>query len=158
MQNAPNISDYYSKIAKQDFDQLQSYLTYNNIDYKVVPTLVRGLDYYKFTVFEFTTDQLGSQSAVFAGGRYYLSKSYFSDQQDFGAVGCAGGVERISLLLHESSILINKKITLVLILLKLDYSNKACEIHNHLSKIDNLSVCVEYNKKVKHSLRRFYVY
>ena len=68
--NAPKIRDYLDDESKQHFSILLKALESHGIDYKLNPNLVRGLDYYTKTVFEWTSDQLGSQATVCGGGRY----------------------------------------------------------------------------------------
>ena len=78
-------------------------MSFLNIDYTVNTNLVRGLDYYTSTVFEFTTTDLGAQSTVLAGGRYdKLMKNMGG--MDTPAVGFASGVERLMLLLENDFI------------------------------------------------------
>ena len=68
--NAPSLLDYIDEESAQHFSQLQSYLDGAGISYEINPRLVRGLDYYCKTVFEWITDELGAQGTVCAGGRY----------------------------------------------------------------------------------------
>lgn len=94
---APKISSSYNEASQKYFDDLQNLLQIMNIKYKVNPKLVRGLDYYCHTAFEFTTDKLGAQSAVGGGGRYDgLSK--LMGGPDVPAIGFALGLERIALM------------------------------------------------------------
>lgn len=96
-QDAPLISEYYSDECKKFFDDLQSHLSILGVNYNLNPRLVRGLDYYCHTAFEFTTDKLGAQSAIGGGGRYDgLSK--MMGGPDLPAIGFAAGIERIMLL------------------------------------------------------------
>lgn len=95
--DAPLIHEYYSDECKNFFDDLQNYLNIFNVEYKINPRLVRGLDYYCHTAFEFTTDKLGAQSAIGGGGRYdALSK--IMGGPEVPAIGFAAGIERIMLL------------------------------------------------------------
>jgi len=70
LQDAPQLAEYLNADAREHFDGLKALLDANGIAYKVNPYLVRGLDYYGKTVFEWTTDALGAQGTVCAGGRY----------------------------------------------------------------------------------------
>jgi histidyl-tRNA synthetase len=67
---APNLHDHLDNGSRDHFDRLGEYLKESGVAYRINPQLVRGLDYYTRTVFEWTTDRLGAQSAVCAGGRY----------------------------------------------------------------------------------------
>ncbi|ABD44995.1 histidine--tRNA ligase [Ehrlichia chaffeensis str. Heartland] len=96
--NVPNISYFYSKSSNDFFAEVLYGLDELCIPYKVNHSIVRGLDYYCNTVFEFTTSKLGAQNAVVAGGRYDgLVKSMGGN--DTPAVGFAMGVERVSALI-----------------------------------------------------------
>ncbi len=94
---APEIGQYYTDEARKYFDDLLKFLELMNVSYKINPRLVRGLDYYCHTAFEFTTTKLGAQSTVLAGGRYDgLCK--IMGGSDVPAIGFAGGIERIALM------------------------------------------------------------
>lgn len=89
--DAPKINEYLFEEDASDFELLKSIL---NIDFEVDSSLVRGLDYYSKTVFEFVSDKLGSQSAIAGGGRYdYLVEELGGDNTP--AVGFAIGIDRI---------------------------------------------------------------
>ena len=95
---APLIINYYTKEAKNYFDQVLRYLDILKINYKVNPRLARGLDYYCHTAFEFTSDKLGAQSTVIGGGRYdYLCE--LMGGSPAAAIGFASGVERLALMM-----------------------------------------------------------
>jgi histidyl-tRNA synthetase len=100
--NAPNFSDYLSDAAKAWFDGLRSALDGLGIVYQVSPRLVRGLDYYTHTVFEFVSNQLGAQATVLAGGRYNGLVSQLGGG-DIAGIGFAAGVERLMLLLQAQN-------------------------------------------------------
>lgn len=95
--NAPQISDFYEESVKNNFANILKSLDGLSINYKVNQRLVRGLDYYTSTVFEFITNDLGAQNTVLAGGRYdnLIAKM---GGQDLPAIGCAAGIERLMLL------------------------------------------------------------
>ena len=94
LQNAPLITENLNDECKSDFEKLKEILTKNNIEFEVDPKLVRGLDYYTKTAFEFVSDELGSQSAVLGGGRYDNLVEYLGGKPTFG-VGFALGIERM---------------------------------------------------------------
>ncbi|WP_367605505.1 histidine--tRNA ligase [Legionella sp. W05-934-2] len=95
--NAPKLIDHLNEESKNHFAQLCAVLENVGIGYRVNPTLVRGLDYYNQTVFEWTTNLLGSQSTVCAGGRYDLLVEHLGGKQTT-AMGFALGMERLILL------------------------------------------------------------
>ena len=103
VEGAPRPMDYLGAKSLAHFESLKRILDENNVSYTVNPRLVRGLDYYNLTVFEFTTDRLGSQGTVCAGGRYdYLIENLGGKAAP--AVGWALGVDRILELLREQGI------------------------------------------------------
>ncbi|MGQ0794295.1 MAG: histidine--tRNA ligase [Deltaproteobacteria bacterium] len=99
--DAPSILDNLDERCLQHFEGIKTALTSLNIPFVVNPRIVRGLDYYTRTVFEFTTEELGSQNAVGAGGRYDGLVGELGGPQT-PAVGFAVGMERIALL-HEKA-------------------------------------------------------
>jgi histidyl-tRNA synthetase len=99
--NAPKILSFLGEASQRYFDQLKGMLDALNIAYRVVPTLVRGLDYYTHLVFEWVTTALGSQGTVCAGGRYDRLVEEFGGQST-PAVGFGLGLERLVLLLDST--------------------------------------------------------
>lgn len=100
---APRLMAYLSEASLSHFEALKGILEANGVAYTVNPRLVRGLDYYNLTVFEFITDRLGSQGTVCAGGRY----DYLIEQiggKPAPAVGWALGVDRVLELLKEQGL------------------------------------------------------
>jgi histidyl-tRNA synthetase len=97
VQNSPVMAEYYTEDARKYFDDLLRYLDLLNIKYIINPRLVRGLDYYCHTAFEFTTTKLGAQSTILAGGRYD-GLSELMGGADTKAIGFAAGVERLALM------------------------------------------------------------
>ena len=99
LSNAPKISDYYTNEDKTHFQTILKFLGCLNIPYNIDLGLVRGLDYYTRTVFEFTSNSLGAQDALLGGGRYD------NLVQDLGGkvvpgIGFAAGIERLLLILE----------------------------------------------------------
>jgi histidyl-tRNA synthetase len=91
---APKLLDYLGGESLAHFEGLKKILDANNVQYTVNPRLVRGLDYYNRTVFEWVTDELGSQGTVCAGGRYDPLIETFGGKPTPG-VGFAMGMERL---------------------------------------------------------------
>lgn len=102
--DAPSLAQYFSDEAKARFDALQHKLVKAGIAFTVSPRLVRGLDYYCHTVFEFTTDKLGAQGTVLAGGRYDQLLAMMGDKET-PSIGWAAGVERLVALMEEAGTL-----------------------------------------------------
>ncbi len=96
---APKLMDWIDAESKQHFTQLCDQLQRNKVPYTVNPRLVRGLDYYNQTVFEWVTDKLGAQGTVCAGGRYDGLVAQLGGS-DVPAVGFALGMERVVAMLE----------------------------------------------------------
>jgi histidyl-tRNA synthetase len=101
MQGAPRLLEHLSDADAEHFAQVRALLDAANVPYEVDSTLVRGLDYYTRTVFEFTSDALGAQSGVGGGGRYDRLVEQLGGPPTPG-MGWAAGIERI-LLAGEAS-------------------------------------------------------
>ncbi|MGR3274938.1 histidine--tRNA ligase [Acaryochloris marina NIES-2412] len=108
-QSAPNILDYLGTDSKQHFDRVRQLLTDLDITYKLNPCLVRGLDYYTHTAFEFELEGLGNQATVCGGGRYDRLVSELGGPET-PAVGWAIGMERLILLLQNAEIALNQSV------------------------------------------------
>ncbi|MBT8438569.1 MAG: histidine--tRNA ligase [Gammaproteobacteria bacterium] len=98
--NAPALIDELGEESRQHFDWVCSGLKANDISFVINPRLVRGLDYYSRTVFEWVTDRLGAQGTVCAGGRYDALVSQLGGRET-PAVGFAMGMERLVAILEE---------------------------------------------------------
>ena len=100
IQNAPSILEYLNIDSKTMFEDVCKGLDHLNIKYQIDKNLVRGLDYYCHTAFEFATNDLGTQGTVLAGGRYDgLSKMLGGP--DVPGVGWAAGIERLALMVQS---------------------------------------------------------
>ncbi len=102
--NAPKLIDYIDDELRSDFDATCQYLDSLGVKYTVNKNLVRGLDYYSGLVFEWTTDRLGAQSAICAGGRYDSLVATLGGGENF-AIGFAIGMERLILLLDDLNLM-----------------------------------------------------
>lgn len=100
MANAPSILDTLDDECKEHFELLQEVLTQMEIPFIIDSKIVRGLDYYTRTVFEFISEDLGSQSTVCGGGRYDSLVKEIDGQTEQGAVGFAIGIERLLLIME----------------------------------------------------------
>ncbi len=97
---APVITDYLCDECRVHFQKVKEYLSLLGVGFKVNPRLVRGLDYYTRTVFEFKSEKLGAQSTVLAGGRYDRLVSQLGGPET-PALGFAMGIDRVMLLLPQ---------------------------------------------------------
>ncbi len=100
-QGAPAVTDYLCNDCREHFDELQALLRMMDIRYTLNASLVRGLDYYTRTTFEVTSEHLGAQKAVAAGGRYDGLVKEFGGP-DTPAIGFAIGMERLAALVKET--------------------------------------------------------
>lgn len=100
--NAPKLLDHLDDTSIKHFEKLQEFLNHIGIPFEVNPCLVRGLDYYTRTVFEWVTDKLGAQSTICAGGRYDNLVEQLGGKAT-PAMGFAMGMERTILLMQQES-------------------------------------------------------
>jgi histidyl-tRNA synthetase len=106
IQNAPLFQDYLNEESRAYFNHVQHYFTELNIPYVHNQKLVRGLDYYCHTAFEFVTTSLGAQGTVLAGGRYDGLMKQMGGP-DASGIGWGAGIERLCLLLQEQTTIMN---------------------------------------------------
>ena len=99
---APKMIDHLDRESNEHFKSLKNYLDHLEIPYQVNPKLVRGLDYYNQTVFEWVSNELGSQGTICGGGRYDGLVEKMGGNPT-PAIGFAMGLERIALLIHDKS-------------------------------------------------------
>ncbi len=100
LDDAPELFDYLDEESRQQFDKLKASLDIAGVEYTINPRLVRGLDYYCKTVFEWVTDELGAQGTICAGGRYDGLVEQLGGKAT-AAIGFALGMERILSLMEE---------------------------------------------------------
>lgn len=103
-EGAPKTVDHLCPECEEHFNSLKKYLDAAGIEYKVNPRIVRGLDYYQKTVFEFITDKIGAQSTICGGGRYDGMVKEL-DGPDLCGLGFAMGLTRIMLALEAEGVL-----------------------------------------------------
>ncbi len=94
LQNAPKITTSLCNSCNTDFEKLKEILDFNKIKYEVDSNLVRGLDYYNKTAFEFVSNEIGAQSAIAGGGRYDRLVEFLGGKPTSG-IGFAIGIERL---------------------------------------------------------------
>ena len=98
-EGAPVVIDYLCDECKEHFENVQKYLKAQNIEYTINPQIVRGLDYYTKTVFEFVSNSIGAQGTVCGGGRYDGLVEELGGQHT-ASLGFAMGLERLMLLME----------------------------------------------------------
>jgi len=103
LKGAPKVSDYFTEEDKSHFNSVLSYLEAMNIPYTINEKLVRGLDYYSRTVFEFTSSDLGAQDALLGGGRYDGLVETLGGKSTPG-IGFAAGMERFLIAMGDQQL------------------------------------------------------
>ena len=99
-ETAPKMIDHLSPSSQKEWEQLQKELSLLSITFSINPRLVRGLDYYNKTVFEFVSAHLGAQNALCGGGRYDRLAQEVGSKQAYPSLGAAIGIERLMLILE----------------------------------------------------------
>ena len=102
-QNAPKITDCLCEECAEHFEELKSYLSLAGVEYQINPRIVRGLDYYTRTVFEFVSTEIGAQGTVCGGGRYDGLISQLGGAPT-PAIGFAAGIERLLMVMENSGV------------------------------------------------------
>lgn len=147
--DAPKISDSYTRKSLDFFEKILSGLAALDIPYTVNNKLVRGLDYYCHTVFEFVTESLGAQGAVFAGGRYDNLVSSAGGKHT-PAIGFAGGIERIMELVNYS---VKEDRPVCLVPIGKEAGEYALILANKLRR-NGLYVICEYDGALKNRMKK----
>jgi histidyl-tRNA synthetase len=130
--HAPKLMEHLDEESAQHFDQFKDYLDILNIDFVINTRLVRGLDYYNRSVFEWTTTDLGAQGTICAGGRYDGLVEKMGGKPT-PAVGLAIGLERLILLLEEQKIAItNQQLAIYIVTPNEQAQLKSMQIANTL--------------------------
>ena len=145
--SSPKISNFFSKDENNKFLITQNLLKDASIKYIINPNLVRGLDYYCHTVFEFESDELGSQDTLIGGGRYDGLVKLLGGP-DIPGVGWAGGIERLILLMNNKQTMNNK---IHFILMDQKFQSYGLQVLSKLRK-NNLKVHFDYKYNLKKSL------
>ena len=147
VQKSPKLIEFLSKDNLKNYEEIKKCLINLEIPIYEDSTLVRGLDYYCNTVFEFKTDEIGSQDTLIGGGRYNgLIKTLGG--KDLPGVGWAGGIERIMLLMDN---VVNLNQYIHFAILDPEYKTHALKAYDFLIK-NNYSVYWNYKFNLKKSL------
>ena len=153
---APKMIDYLDDDSNDHFNALKNYLESLDISYKVNPKLVRGLDYYNQTVFEWISNDLGAQGTICGGGRYDGLVEKMGGNAT-PAIGFAMGLERIALLIEDKSDqIINKRPHLYFASIgdsanieSMNLSKKIIEALPHITITNNMSIGTLKNQMKK---------
>lgn len=152
--DAPVVLDYLCDDCKTHFEGVKARLESMHIDYKINPTIVRGLDYYTKTVFEFVSNDLGAQATVCGGGRYDgLVAQMGGDSTP--ALGFGMGLERLLLVMKAQEIEIPEPPQCELYIASMgEAANiKACQLANELRGEGFFVECDSMNRSVKAQMK-----
>ena len=149
VKGAPLMSETLNALSEDFFGQVKQGLESVGVAYHIEPHLVRGMDYYCHTAFEFTTDTLGAQGAVLAGGRYDGLIETMGGPRTPG-IGWAAGVERLSMMVGDAP---EAPRPIVVIPVGADQASKALIITQRLRKA-GLNVNLGFSGNVKKRLNR----
>jgi histidyl-tRNA synthetase len=149
IKNAPKLINYLEAESKDNFNKVLEGLTDLDIPYKINHKLVRGLDYYNNTTFEFITDRLGSQSAILAGGRYDNLMKQMGGS-DIPGIGWAAGIERLALL---ATIKKGQKKKISIIPIGIENNILCMKLANELIN-KNISIDLGYSGNLKKRLKQ----
>ena len=148
--NAPSILDYLCDDCKNHFEDFKACLNLAGVDYKIDTRIVRGLDYYTRSVFEFVSTSIGAQGTVCAGGRYDgLIEELGGNPMP--AVGFAAGIERLLMVMEQSGVVIPEpeKPTVYILGMDADCRKKAFELAIALRKQGVLAEIDHMERSVK---------
>tara|TARA_B100000965_G_scaffold157767_1_gene131507 strand:+ start:354 stop:1601 length:1248 start_codon:yes stop_codon:yes gene_type:complete len=151
LKNCPKINDYLSRESKNYFNDIKQMLTDNDISFIEDEKLVRGLDYYTHTAFEFQTNEEKRQNAILAGGRYDKLINMISSR-DIPGIGWAGGIERLMDLLPNNKNYTNNS-KKILIAVQSESYLKNSQILKQIYKID-----VSHEIKVNNNIKKIFSY
>lgn len=149
-QGAPKILDYLCDDCAEHFNRVQNLLSESGVEYKIDAGIVRGLDYYTKTVFEFVSDNIGAQGTVCGGGRYDKLISEFGGGEVPG-IGFAAGIERLLLLLENTGTEIpnDEKVKIYLAPMGEKEAEKAFVLINELRSADIVSESDRMGRGIK---------
>ncbi|WP_270738040.1 histidine--tRNA ligase [Streptococcus anginosus] len=150
VENAPSILDYLDEESQTHFQAVRSMLEALGIPYVINTNMVRGLDYYNHTIFEFTADVAGNELTICAGGRYDSLVAYFGGPETAG-FGFGMGVERLLLVLEKQGVELplEDSLDVYIAVLGEGANNKALEIVQALRKQGFTAERDYLNRKLK---------
>ena len=150
VENAPSILDYLDEESQTHFQAVRSMLEALKISYVINTNMVRGLDYYNHTIFEFTADVAGNELTICAGGRYDSLVAYFGGPETAG-FGFGMGVERLLLVLEKQGVALplEDSLDVYVAVLGDGANNKALEIVQALRKQGFTAERDYLNRKLK---------
>lgn len=148
LQNAPLLSQRLCPSCQKDFTLLQTCLRENGVEFTLDDRLVRGLDYYSKSAFEFISDEIGAKAAIAGGGRYDRLIEYLGGKSGYG-VGFALGIERLIVILEQKEE-VQKRDGIYLCALDEAYIPHLMQIATKLRKTRKVFLSYEAKKLAKH--------
>lgn len=148
LKNAPLLNQNLCECCQKEFIFLQECLKQNAVEFKLDSKLVRGLDYYSKTAFEFVSDEIGAKSAIAGGGRYDKLIEYLGGKSGYG-IGFAIGIERIMAILEQKEQKLERE-GIYLCALDKTYISKLLQIATKLRKKHKVILNYEAKKLAKH--------
>ena len=145
IENAPELMNFLQEDSRNHFETLKNTLDFLGVEYEINTRLVRGLDYYGKTVFEWITDDLGAQGTVCAGGRYDSLVEQLGGKENY-AVGFAMGMERLLLLLEQlDNLPIPRSVDVYMILVGQKAKNEGMQLAEKIrNQVEGIKVQVNY--------------
>ncbi|EOB3745864.1 histidine--tRNA ligase [Campylobacter jejuni] len=148
LENAPLLINNLCTSCQKDFETLQQILKDNGVKFELDSKLVRGLDYYSKTAFEFISDEIGAKAAIAGGGRYDRLIEYLGGKSGYG-IGFAMGIERIITILEQKEEKIQRE-GIYLCAMDEIYIQKLLHIATNLRKEYKVLLSYEARKLAKH--------
>ncbi|EPP8195657.1 histidine--tRNA ligase [Campylobacter lari] len=148
IENAPKLSENLCSCCKKDYEKLQKLLKENDVEFECDEKLVRGLDYYSKSAFEFVSDEIGAKAAVAGGGRYDRLIEYLDGKSGYG-VGFAMGIERIMAILEQKQSVKSRE-GIYLCAMDEAYIDTIFKLANTLRKKHKVHLSYEAKKLAKH--------
>jgi histidyl-tRNA synthetase len=153
---APKLSNFFSQQTKDEWQLLQNTLQELSVTFIVDDQLVRGLDYYNKTVFEFVSVNLGAQNTFCGGGRYDGLAQQLGSKTMIPALGCAIGMERLLLILESQKNILQENLAPLTCIIPLDTAQNILALHlaDHLIAQGK---CVEIlldDQKIKNKMKK----
>jgi histidyl-tRNA synthetase len=152
LKDAPVLNNFLTDESRLRFERVLKILDNSGTGYEIDNNLVRGLDYYSHTTFEFVSDSLGAQNAILGGGRYDDLVSQLGGKPA-PAIGFAAGLERMMLLIDESLYMKEKKVKLYIASMGDAAKEKAFSLVNNLRKSGIISETDFLNRSLKSQLK-----
>jgi histidyl-tRNA synthetase len=152
IETLPRIGDFLDEPCRQHFEQVKQILTAVGVEFKINSRLVRGLDYYTRTAFEFTHGALGAQNAILGGGRYDGLAESLGSPQPAPGIGFAIGEDRVVLALQESALAVQSKLDAYIAPLGAGMNAEAARLARELRRHDVIVELGDETFRLKKSL------